>query len=129
MFSGIVEETGTVEQIHKRKIPITELTIRANVAVNGTAIGDSISVNGCCLTVVNIQKSKRPKAQRLLEFDLLNETWVPTNLQLMQAGSLVNLERSLTANGKLHGHFVTGHIDGMGLIKRSRSAARTAFSK
>jgi riboflavin synthase len=70
-------------------------------------------VNGCCLTVVKIKAGGRHK---LLQFDLLKETWRLTNLQFARAGSRVNLERSLPANGRLGGHFVTGHIDGLGRI-------------
>ena len=76
-------------------------------------IGDSIAINGCCLTVAELAAKGRAK---VVQFDLLKETWNLTNLQYCRAGSLVNLERSLEAGGRLGGHFVTGHIDGMGKI-------------
>jgi riboflavin synthase len=114
MFTGIVEEAGVIEQITPGAKSI-EMTIRAMVAGRGVKIGDSVSVNGCCLTAVKVLP--RGKA-RLIRFDLLQESWRRTNFQFAKAGSLVNLERSLRANGSLGGHFVTGHIDGLGKIVR-----------
>src|SRR5687768_9327228 len=108
MFTGIVEGTGTVDSIAPSADSI-RLKIQTRLDLQRTKIGDSIAVNGCCLTVVGI--SGRGK-EKVLEFDLLKETWKLTNLQFTQPGSLVNLEHSLAANGRLHGHFVTGHIDG-----------------
>ncbi len=114
MFTGIVEETGTVENIRQGSKAI-HLTVRARVCARGTKIGDSIAVNGCCLTVTKIRRAARHSE---LHFDLLRETWDRTNLQFAQRSSLVNLERSLASNGRVGGHFVTGHIDGMGKITR-----------
>jgi riboflavin synthase len=120
MFTGIVEETGTVEKIRESKAGIA-LAIRARTCTRGTKVGDSIAINGCCLTVAKLQRSAR---SALLHFDLLRETWKRTNLQFVHRGSLVNLERPLAANGRLGGHFVTGHIDGLGKITRwERSGA------
>ncbi len=92
-----------------------ELTVRAVKCGRGLKIGDSLAVNGCCLTAVKI--AKRGKST-LVQFDLLQETWKRTNLQFTKPGSLVNLERPLRANAELGGHFVTGHIDGVGKIVR-----------
>jgi len=114
MFTGIVEETGTVEQITRRANSI-ELRVRASVCARGLRVGDSLAVNGCCLTAVKIAAGGK---NGIVKFDLLAETWQRTNLQFAKPGSLVNLERSLAANGRFGGHFVTGHIDGMGKIKR-----------
>jgi riboflavin synthase len=114
MFTGIVEESGTVEHIQPTAKSI-ELTVRAGVTGRGLKIGDSLAVNGCCLTVVKIASRGKFK---LAQFDLLQETWRRTNLQFAKPGSLVNLERPLRANGALGGHFVTGHIDGIGKIIR-----------
>src|ERR1700722_13498449 len=114
MFTGIIEEAGVVEKIRTTARSI-ELTVRAKVCGRGVKIGDSVSVNGCCLTAVKI--SARGKS-RLLRFDLLQESWKLTNLQFARPGSLVNLERSLRANGELGGHFMTGHVDGLGKIIR-----------
>jgi riboflavin synthase len=114
MFTGIIEEAGVIEKIAPSKKSI-EMTVRANVCGRGLKLGDSVSVNGCCLTAVKI--SARGKS-KLIQFDLLQESWDRTNFQFAQPGSLVNLERSLRANGELGGHFVTGHVDGLGKIIR-----------
>ena len=110
MFTGIVEETGAVKRIASSAKSI-RLAVAAKLCARGTRLGDSIAVNGCCLTVV-------AKRGAVLEFDLLRETWERTNLQFAREGSPVNLERSLAANGRLGGHFVTGHIDCIGKIVR-----------
>jgi len=114
MFTGIVEETGVVERIQPTPKSI-ELTVRMKTCGRGLKLGASLAVNGCCLTVVKLGSRG---AARLAQFDLLKETWKRTNLQFAQRGSLVNLERPLRANGDLGGHFVTGHIDGIGKITR-----------
>jgi len=114
MFTGIVEETGTVQGI-KPTAKSIELTVRANRCGQGLKVGASLAINGCCLTVVKVAPSGRGKLAR---FDLLKETWQRTNLQFARRGSLVNLERPLRSDGNLGGHFVTGHIDGVGRITR-----------
>jgi riboflavin synthase len=78
-------------------------------------VGASLAINGCCLTVVKVATRGRFK---LAQFDLLKETWQRTNLQFAKPNSLVNLERPLRTDGNLGGHFVTGHIDGIGRITR-----------
>jgi riboflavin synthase len=120
MFTGIFEETGTVERIRLAAGSI-ELTLRMKVCGRGLKIGDSLAVNGCCLTVTKLASRGRFKLAR---FDLLEETWRRTNLPFAKAGSRVNLERSLRANGALGGHFVTGHIDGIGKIVRRERIGR-----
>jgi riboflavin synthase len=120
MFTGIVEEAGTIERIKPTGKSI-ELTVRANVCGRGLKIGASVAVNGCCLTAVKV--STRVKA-KLIQFDLLQESWNRTNFQFAKPGSLVNLERSLRANGELGGHFVTGHVDGLGKIIRWERAGK-----
>jgi riboflavin synthase len=114
MFTGIVEETGVVERI-KPSAKSIELTVRANLCGRGLKLGASLAINGCCLTVVKVAARRRFK---LVQFDLLKETWHRTNLQHAKPGSLVNLERPLRTDGNLGGHFVTGHIDGVGRITR-----------
>ncbi len=114
MFTGIVEETGTVAGITPTAKSI-ELTVRAKVCGRGLKVGASLAVNGCCLTVVRLASRGKYK---LAQFDLLMETWKRTNLQFARPGSLVNLERPLRTDGNLGGHFVTGHIDGLGEISR-----------
>ena len=114
MFTGIVEETGTVERVKLTPKSI-ELTIRAKICARGLKPGGSLAVNGCCLTAVGLASRGGGKLAR---FDLLRETWHRTNLQFVKPGSLVNLERPLRAGGEFGGHFVTGHIDGLGKILR-----------
>jgi len=120
MFTGIVERTGTVERIHPNVRSI-ELTVRARLPGRGLKLGASLAVNGCCLTVVKLATRG---AFKLAQFDLLRETWQRTNLQFAGVGSLVNLERPLRTNGELGGHFVTGHIDGLGTITRWERAGQ-----
>ena len=114
MFTGIIEETGVVERIAKTAKAI-QLSLRVKRCGRGLKMGDSLAVNGCCLTVTNI---KSRGTFKLVQLDLLHETWQRTNLQFAGVGSLVNLERSLPVNGRLGGHFVTGHVDGVGKITR-----------
>ena len=120
MFTGIVEEAGVIEKITPTKKSIA-LTVRANVCGRGLKVGASVAVNGCCLTAVKI--TSRGKA-KLIQFDLLQESWQRTNFQFAKIGSLVNLERSLRANSELGGHFVTGHVDGLGKIIRWERAGK-----
>ena len=103
MFTGLVEETGTIEWI-KPGAESIELTIRAKVTARGLKAGDSLAVNGCCLTVT-------AHRAEYLTFDLLEETLQRTNLKHLRRDSRVNLERPITADGRLGGHFVQGHID------------------
>jgi riboflavin synthase len=114
MFTGIVEETGVVERI-KPAAKSIELTVRTNLCGRGLKVGASLAINGCCLTVVKVATRGRFK---LAQFDLLKETWQRTNVQFAKPNSLVNLERPLRTDGNLGGHFVTGHIDGIGRITR-----------
>jgi len=110
MFTGIIQETGTVVGF----LPKGEgsvLQVRADQVARDAAPGDSIAVNGCCLTVVRNEGNQ-------LEFDVLAETARLTNLASLRPGDPVNLESSLRFGGKMGGHFVTGHIDGLGTIVR-----------
>jgi riboflavin synthase len=120
MFTGIVEENGRIEKIEPSAKSI-RLTISSVVCASDIKIGDSLAVNGCCLTVVKIAPQGKRK---FLVFDLLKETWDLTNLQFAKPGAGVNLERSLRADGRLGGHFVTGHIDGLGKIKNWERSGR-----
>ncbi len=114
MFTGIVEEAGVVQAIRTTTKGI-RLKVRARVCAPGIKQGDSLAVNGCCLTIV---KAAPAAGGKRLEFDLLRETWEKTNLSHTRVGSRVNLERPLRADGRLDGHFVTGHVDGKGIITR-----------
>jgi riboflavin synthase len=114
MFTGIIEETGIVATIKPTAKSIA-LTIQAGKIARGLKLGASVAVNGCCLTVVKL--TKRGKTT-LMQFDMLQESWRRTNLQFARPGAIVNLERPLRADGELGGHFVTGHVDGLGKIVR-----------
>ena len=103
MFTGIVQETGVVKAVTLRGKGWS-LEVETRQVAKEAKIGDSIAVNGCCLTVTGVKGSQ-------LTFDLLDETRAKTNLQALQLGSRVNLEGSLRADGKVGGHFVTGHIE------------------
>jgi len=120
MFTGIVEETGIIERI-KPATKSIELTVRAGVTGHGLRPGGSLAVNGCCLTAVKVSTRGKFKS---VQFDLLRETWRRTNLQFAKTGSLVNLERPLRAGGEFGGHFLTGHIDGVGRIIRWERAGQ-----
>jgi len=108
MFTGIVEEAGVVEKIKPTGKSI-EMTVRAGLCGRGAKIGDSVAVNGCCLTVEQFDRGH-------LWFDVLEETRRRTSFSALAPGAPVNLERALRADGRLGGHFVTGHIDGTGLV-------------
>jgi riboflavin synthase len=109
MFTGIVEEAGRVVAF-TQNAAAWRLQIAAGSTLAGAALGDSIAVNGCCLTVVELD------AQHFY-FDVLEETRRLTNFSALAPGAPVNLERSLRFDGKVGGHFVTGHIDGLGEIE------------
>jgi len=108
MFTGIVEEKGKV-----RYIQLTGesgiLAVKARKVLEGTRIGDSIAVNGVCLTVTSIQPDG-------FTADVMAETMNRSSLGLLQPGSRVNLERAMPADGRFGGHIVAGHVDGTGTI-------------
>jgi len=114
MFTGIVAETGLTLQVNDTGKGI-RLEIQAEHTSSELRLGDSIAVNGCCLTAVEISEPDARK-QRRISLDLLKETWDVTNLHTAVPGSLLNLERPLSFNGSLDGHFVTGHVDGVGKV-------------
>lgn len=103
MFTGIVEETGEVVSL-ARSAGGARLVLKAAVVTQDLRLGDSVAVNGCCLTAAGLDGET-------LMFDLLDETLQRTNLEKCEPGSRVNLERALAANARLGGHFVSGHID------------------
>lgn len=108
MFSGIVEGMGTVKGIQKVG-ESARLTVDAHFGLEDTQKGNSISVDGMCLTVVDVYK-------KTLTFDISPETMSRTTFSLLKVGDRVNLERSLRLSDRLGGHLVTGHIDGIGTI-------------
>lgn len=108
MFTGIVEETGSIRGVRKGE-KSASLIVECSDIIDGTQIGDSISVNGVCLTVTDIKES-------CFEADVMPETIRATNLKYLKPGDTVNLERALLASGRFGGHIVSGHIDGTGII-------------
>lgn len=109
MFTGIVEEIGTVKNL-SIKGNSGEIYIKASKVLEGTLIGDSIAVNGICLTVTKLLSDG-------FTADVMAETVRRTSLKNASAGSKVNLERAMAANGRFGGHIVSGHIDGTGTIR------------
>ena len=109
MFTGIVEETGQVIGFEP-KAEAWRLTLAAHTVLADLTLGDSIAVNGCCLTATAFDAAS-------LRFDVLEETRRLTNFSTLRPGARVNLERSLRFGGKVGGHFVTGHIDTLGTIE------------
>ncbi|MBL7197277.1 MAG: riboflavin synthase [Candidatus Omnitrophica bacterium] len=110
MFTGIIQEIG-IATYFSRYQKSQNLKVRTKTISSDAKIGDSISVNGVCLTITNIKSD-------ILSFDLVPETIELTNLGLLKVGDCLNLEESLKANDKISGHFVTGHIDCKGIIKK-----------
>jgi len=110
MFTGIVEGTGRVISLKKME-GLTRLTIDAGLIAEGAQMGDSVALNGCCLTVTALDGAR-------LGFDLLEETQARTNLGDAKPDGVVNLERALPAHGRYGGHFVTGHVDATGVIRK-----------
>jgi riboflavin synthase len=114
MFTGIIEEAGRIHTLTRGEQAI-RMVVRAETVARGARIGESIAVNGCCLTVV---RKTHASGNALLCFDLLEETWRRTSFAQLGIGRRVNLERALQVRDRLGGHFVTGHVDGAGEIVR-----------
>jgi riboflavin synthase len=110
MFKGIVEGTGKILKIAPLKNG-SRLTVAVPFALGRVKKGDSIAVNGCCLTVVS-------KSARSFDADLSHETLDVTNLKAVRVGSAVNLERPLRLSDRIDGHLVQGHVDGVGRIRK-----------
>ena len=110
MFTGIIEEVGRVAGI-RRLAQGVRLTIEGKRILADVHVGDSIAVNGICLTVTEFSSAA-------FSADVMAETLTRTSLGQLQQGSPVNLERAMSANGRFGGHIVTGHIDGVGTIKK-----------
>ena len=110
MFTGIIESIGRVSGVQLES-DSARIVVEAPDLVEGTRLGDSVAVNGACLTVVEIDGPR-------LSFDAVRETLERTNLGELRSDSRVNLERALRADGRLDGHIVQGHIDGTGSVVR-----------
>lgn len=112
MFTGIVEEIGRIKQIIAKGQALS-ITIACHRILTDVSIGDSIAVNGICLTVTAYQTNA-------FEADVMPETFRSTSFSELRAGSLVNLERALPLGGRLGGHLVSGHIDGTGILIKKK---------
>ena len=112
MFTGIVEEVGTIKSINRGQHSAV-LTVRAKTVLEETRIGDSIAVNGICLTVRQLFPDS-------FAADVMHETLNRSALAQLTVGSAVNLERAMPANGRFGGHIVAGHVDGVGRIANIR---------
>lgn len=119
MFTGIIEEKGIVERISQAGEAI-QMTIGATEVLNDVQLGDSIAVNGVCLTVTSFT----PKQ---FTVDIMPETVRATSLRTIKKSSMVNLERAMAANGRFGGHFVTGHVDGVGTIVRKEAIDNAVY--
>lgn len=117
MFTGIVEETGTIKGLSKNILP-AKIQIQCNKVLENTQIGDSIAVNGVCLTATEITQSS-------FTADIMKETLERSSLGDLNIGSKVNLERAAALNTRLCGHIVSGHIDGTGKISKIEEIENT----
>ncbi len=109
MFTGIIEDIGEITAV-KRGAVSCELSIKGNIIFDDLKLGDSVAVNGLCLTVTSIHEN-------IFTADVMAESMRRSNLSSLQKGSKVNLERAMSANGRFGGHIVSGHIDGTGFIR------------
>ena len=109
MFTGIIEEVGRVYSINKSE-DLLKIAIESNCVLKGSKIGDSISINGTCLTITSIDEN-------LFTSDIVRETIEKTNLKYTKIGDQVNLERAMRADSRFDGHIVQGHIEGVGRVK------------
>jgi len=112
MFTGLIEEIGHIDKVISQNSG-GQLIIQAKTIQEGTKLGDSIAVNGVCLTVTNLTKTS-------FTADVMPETLKRSNLGQLQKGSSVHLERAMAANGRFGGHMVSGHIDGTGTISAKK---------
>ena len=119
MFTGIIEEIGVVANIQRTGESFV-LTIEAKKILNDVHLGDSIAVNGVCLTVTSF-------TGKMFTVDVMPETVKASSLNMIKRGSKVNLERAMAAGGRFGGHFVSGHIDGTGVIKSKQSLENAIY--
>jgi riboflavin synthase len=119
MFTGIIEEIGVVANIQRTSKSFV-LSIEAKKILNDVHLGDSIAVNGVCLTVTSF-------SGKLFTVDVMPETVKASSLNSVKRGSKVNLERAMSAGGRFGGHFVSGHIDGTGIIKSKKSLENAIY--
>ncbi|MGY4794962.1 riboflavin synthase [Lysinibacillus fusiformis] len=119
MFTGLVEDIGVVKAMQSDWDSM-KITVQSAMIAEDVRLGDSIAVNGVCLTVTHFTDQQ-------LTMDVMPETVKATNLQQLALGDSVNLERAMPANGRFGGHFVAGHVDGVGKILRIRPVANAVY--
>ncbi|HWI49343.1 MAG TPA: riboflavin synthase [Rummeliibacillus sp.] len=119
MFTGIVEDLGKVKAI-KSATNSMQLTIESKKILEDVHLGDSIAVNGVCLTVISFSNNQ-------FTVDVMPESVKATNIQSLEIGQYVNLERAMPANGRFGGHFVSGHVDGTGVILKKRKLENAVY--
>ncbi|MFC7687460.1 riboflavin synthase [Ureibacillus sp. GCM10028918] len=119
MFTGIIEDQGKVTGI-KKDVNSMELTIATSKIVSDAHLGDSIAVNGVCLTITSFNKEE-------ITVDVMPETVKATTIHTLKLGDFVNLERAMSANGRFGGHLVSGHVDGVGTIKSKRPVSNAVY--
>ncbi|MGY0692587.1 riboflavin synthase [Virgibacillus sp. FSP13] len=120
MFTGIIEEKGTIQNMNSVSDQSIKLTVESKKIIEDVNVGDSIAVNGICLTVTDYSKTS-------FQVDVMPETFKSTALKLLEVGSHVNLERSMPASGRFGGHFVSGHVDGTGEITRKEKHENAVY--
>jgi riboflavin synthase len=119
MFTGIIEEIGSISNIKQTGESII-MTINAKKILKDVQLGDSIAVNGVCLTVTSF-------SEKQFTVDVMPETVKATSLRALMRGSKVNLERAMAAGGRFGGHFVSGHADGLGVIKSKKAVDNAVY--
>lgn len=119
MFTGIIEDTGKVVGI-KKDIDSSQLTIVTPKIVSDAKLGDSIAVNGVCLTITHLTSEE-------MTVDVMPETVKATTIHTLKLGDMVNLERAMSANGRFGGHIVSGHVDGVGTIRSKRPVSNAVY--
>lgn len=121
MFTGIIEEIGSIAAVRRGQIS-SQLTVRGNIIFDDLKIGDSVAVNGVCLTATSI-------SGKSFTADVMAETLRRTNLGTFKEGTQVNLERAMAADGRFGGHIVSGHIDGTGTIAMMKKKENAVWVK
>jgi len=113
MFTGVIESTGTVQRIERNTKNRSAINISIDLGKHskGLKIGQSVAINGTCLSVTGVSKNK-------CRFEMIDETIKKTNLGNLSPGDKVNIERSLKIGDRMEGHFVLGHVDGVGTIQK-----------
>lgn len=119
MFTGIIEDKGKVVGLKKDEKSM-EITIASSKIVSDAHLGDSIAVNGVCLTITHLTSEE-------MTVDVMPETVKATTIHMLKLGDFVNLERAMSANGRFGGHIVSGHVDGVGTIRSKRAVSNAVY--